>query len=75
MTSHVRSGDLFVEHRVMDNVRKNSLSISFKMENIPITNLVNDYSVYIHYGILEILKNEIYNGSLKFIPCLCTAHN
>jgi hypothetical protein len=33
---------------------------------MPITNLANDSSVHIHYSILEILKNEIYNGSLKF---------
>jgi hypothetical protein len=30
------------------------------VRNIPVTNLVNDYSVYIHCGALETPKNEKY---------------
>lgn len=45
------------------------------VRNIPVTNLGNKYSVYIHCQILQTLKNEIHNGNLKFISCLNTAHN
>jgi hypothetical protein len=46
-----------------------------EVRNLSVTNLESKNLVYIHCGILQTLKNEIHNGSLKFISCLGTARN